>query len=164
MERNGFSTYFLLVHNKMFTRTGQSLLQKGKNNIIACLKHNISHCPKCMKEKCYKALDKPILEYGSVSEAPPIKPNIRIRQGTSNAGIFTINDYTIMAGSTSEEQRVRIKVTTSFKGINGLINILLNIKLHVFQTDMQLDSQAITLTPYQPLQLIVICIHFSQGL
>ena len=108
------------------------------NGIIGFLRRNTSSCPKNIKEKCFKTLVKPILEYGCPVWDPHQKDQIEnLERVQKNAARYILNDYTFVKGQTNsnretlgwitqQEQRARIKVTTFYKGINGLIDIPTN--------------------------------------
>ena len=108
---------------------------KKANSILAFLKRNIHDCPQPIKEKCYKALVKPILEYGCCVWDPHTEKYINELEKThKNAARFITKNYQHVSGNTKknmnklgwiplEEHRARIKVNLFYKGINNLIDI-----------------------------------------
>ena len=88
-----------------------------------------------MKSNCYKALVKPVLDYGSCVWDPHHQKKIReIEKVQKNAAQFVTNNYSYTQGSTKanmtqlgwiplEEQRARLKVTILYQAINGLVTI-----------------------------------------
>ena len=108
---------------------------KKANSTLGFLKRNTSACPKYIKEKCYKTLVKPILDYGCAVWDPHHKKQMeKIEKVQKNAARYVTNDYTFTSGKTKEhfeqlqwvphqETRAKAKVTTLFKSLHNKIEI-----------------------------------------
>ena len=112
-----------------------SSLCKKANSILGFLKRNTSKCPSYIKEKCYKTMVQPILDYGCTVWDPHHKNQIEnIRKVEKNAARYVTNDYSYVKGKTDthmkqlrwkphQEARAKKKVTTMYKGVNGLLEL-----------------------------------------
>ena len=101
------------------------------NNTLAFLKRNLDKCPMHVKDKCYKAFVKPILEYGACVWDPHYKNQIeKIEKVQKRAARFVTNNYKMTHGNSEknlnklkwkslEEHRARNKVITFCKALKG---------------------------------------------
>ena len=130
-ETNNAKYLGVTIDNKLLWRDQHNAVCKKANGTLAFLKRNISGCPQHVKAKCYKALVKPILNYGSSVWDPHYQKHIEeIEKIQKNAARFATKNYNFTTGNTKinmdklkwiplEEQRARNKVTTLYKAING---------------------------------------------
>ena len=134
-ETNSAKYLGVTIDNKLrWTEQNGNVCRKA-NSVLGFLRRNTSSCPKEIKEKCFKSLVKPILEYGCSVWDPHQQVQIEnLEKVQKNAARYILNDYNFVKGQTKtnreslgwisqQEQRARIKVTTFYKGINGLIDI-----------------------------------------
>ena len=125
----------VIIDSELNWKDQNKAVCKKANSILAFLKRNISNCPQPIKEKCYKTLVKPILEYGCCVWDPHTKKYIEELEKThKNAARFVTNNYNYISGNTKnnmnklgwiplEEQRARNKVNLFYKGIHNTIDI-----------------------------------------
>ena len=111
-----------------------SIISKKANNTNAFLNRNIKTCPQAVKEKCYKTLVRPIMEYASAIWDPTTAYNINKVEGVQRkAARFVDGDHRTTSSvtkilkdlkwSTLQERRERTKVTMLFKGIHNEMDI-----------------------------------------
>ena len=125
----------VIIDSKLQWKHQIRAVRKKANYTLAFLKRNLYSCTQPIKEKCYKTLVKPILEYGSCVWDPHLKNQINdLEKVQKNAARFVTGDYTFIKGRTDvnmkqlgwiplREQRARNKTTTFFKGVNKSIDI-----------------------------------------
>ena len=121
----------IIIDDKLQWKDQCRTMCKKTNSLLAFLKRNIYGCPEHVKDKCYKAFIRPVLEYGSCVWDPHCQNQIdEIEKVQKNAARFVTNNYSFKTGNTKinmkklrwiplEEQRARNKVTFLFKAING---------------------------------------------
>ena len=69
------------------------------NNTLAFLKRNTDKCPLHIKDKCYKAFVKPVLEYGGCVWDPHYKNQIeKIEKVQKRAARYVTNNYSMTHG------------------------------------------------------------------
>ena len=105
------------------------------NSTLAFIQRNTYSCPKNVKEKCYKAFVRPILEYGCCVWDPHNKNQIeQLEKTQKRAARFITQNYELKSGNTRknmenlgwvtlQERRARSKLNTLFKAKHGLIDI-----------------------------------------
>ena len=84
----------ITIDNKLNWKQHYSNTTKKANKTLAFLRRNISNCPSHIKDKCYKTLVRPILEYGSAVWDPHFKIDIdRFEKVQKRAGRFATGNY-----------------------------------------------------------------------
>ena len=103
--------------------------------MLSFLERNFNKCPKNVKEQCYFALVRPILDYGCCAWDPHKVTQIRkLERLNKRAARFVTGNYTKEHGETNknmetlgwpplEERRAKIKLTMLFKIQKDLVHI-----------------------------------------
>ena len=124
---------YLGVHidRKLQWKEQYTQLRKKSCGLLALLKRNLAQCPRQVKEKCYKAIVRPVLEYGGCVWDPHHQSHIQsLERIQNNAARFVTNNYDYTSGNTKHimsqlkwkplyEQRAKKKVTLLYKAIEG---------------------------------------------
>ena len=125
----------VIIDDKLKWKEQNKAVCKKANNLLAFFKRNLSSCPQHVKNKCCKALLKPVLEYGSSVWDPHHQKQIKeIEKIHKNAARFVTNNHSYITGSTKtnmnklgwiplEEQRAKHKVNIFFKAMQNEIKI-----------------------------------------
>ena len=72
------------------------------NNTLNLLRRNMGACPRVVKERCYKSLVRPVLEYSSIVWGPFRKQNIdKIEMVEKRAATFVFGNYNCGANPTA---------------------------------------------------------------
>ena len=131
----------IIIDSKLQWIDQNKYVCKKANFVLNFLKRNTSSCPKSIKEKCFKTLVKPILDYGCSIWDPHRKNQIdRIEKVQKNGARYVTNDYTFVNGRTNIHMKTlgwiphcktrnRTKIINLYKGLNGL----LEIPIHQYQ-------------------------------
>ena len=108
---------------------------KKASFMLSFLERNFNKCPKNIKEKCYFALVRPILDYGCCAWDPHKVTQIRkLEMLNKRAARFVTGNYTKEHGETNknmetlgwpplEERRAKIKLNMLFKIKNDIVHI-----------------------------------------
>ena len=123
------------IDSKLTWKDQQKTMCQKANNTLAFLKRNTDKCPMHVKDKCYKALVKPVLEYGACVWDPHYKNQIeRIEKVQKRAARFVTKNYNMTHGNTEknmnklkwknlEEHRAKTKVITFYKALKGDVTL-----------------------------------------
>jgi len=123
------------IDSKLRWKKHYSHIVKKANNVLSFLQRNLNNCPPHIKDKCYKALVRPILEYGSVVWDPHFKTDVlSLEKVQKRAGRFVSGNYKLESGNTKtnmlnlkwkplEERRAQSKLILFFKAKHGIVEI-----------------------------------------
>ena len=123
------------IDSRLKWKTHYNNITKKANNVLAFLQRNLKDCPPHVKDKCYKALVRPVLEYGSAVWDPHFKTDIlKLEKIQKRAGRFVSGNYSLQNGPTKinmeklkwkplEERRAHSKLVLFFKAKHGLVEI-----------------------------------------
>ena len=105
------------------------------NSTLAFIQRNTYSCPKNVKEKCYKAFVRPILEYGCCVWDPHTKnQKDKLEKVQKRAARFITQNYELKSGNTRinmenlgwvplQERRARNKLNLLYKAKHSLVDI-----------------------------------------
>ena len=105
------------IDNKLSWNSHVDLVTKETNQITAFLRRNLSACLKDVKEKCYKSLVRPQLEYAVTIWNPYTKANsTKVEAVQRRAASFCFNDYS----RKSAHKRVLLAHNARLRRYNGV--------------------------------------------
>ena len=82
-------------------------ITKKANAIRGFLQRNINSCPPLVKEKCYKLMIRPIIEYTPTVWAPYLQKDIlKLESVQRRSARFVLNDYARLSSVTNMLQRL----------------------------------------------------------
>ncbi|XP_062578982.1 uncharacterized protein LOC134240892 [Saccostrea cucullata] len=107
---------------------------KKANNTTAFLRRNLSSCPSNIKDKCYKTLVRPQVEYASTVWDPHTKKNIdKLEAVQRRAARFVTNNYNTTSSVTTmidrleweslQQRRIKAKAIMMYRVIHSLVAI-----------------------------------------
>ena len=145
----------VIIDSKLNWKEQIKAVCKKSNAVLAFLKRNLLNSPRYIKECAFKALVKPILEYGGCVWDPHLKVQVEeLERVHKNAARYVTNNYSFIGGSTVinmkklnwmplEEYRARKKITTFYKGLNKLIEIPIHqyARIHDHRKTIQSENQ-----------------------
>ena len=93
----------ITLDSKLNWKEQQKSMCHKANNTLAFLKRNTDKCPLHIKDKCYKAFVKPVLEYGGCVWDPHYKNQIeKIEKVQKRAARYVTNNYNMTHGNTEK--------------------------------------------------------------
>ena len=109
---------------------------KKANNTTAFLRRNLSSCPVSIKDKCYKTMVRPQVEYASTVWDPHTKKNIDKAEAVQRrAARFVTSNYSTTSSVTAmidrlewenlHQRRARAKATMMYRVVHSLVAIQL---------------------------------------
>ena len=122
------------LQNKLnWNRHIQNICAKASST-LGVLRRNMGSCPRAVKERCYKTLVRPAVEYSSTVWDPHTSQNIEKLERIQRRGArFVNNNYDRFASPSAMikelgwepliERRAKAKAITTYKIINQLIDI-----------------------------------------
>ena len=128
----------VLIDSRLRWKQQYHSVCKKANGVLAFLQRNFSSCPTHIKNKCFSALVRPVLEYGGVIWDPHYETDKEdLEKIQKRAARFVTNNYVYENGNTKsnmqklgweplEERRARSKVTVLYKARNNLMSVPLN--------------------------------------
>ncbi len=111
----------------------QNICAKASST-LGVLRRNMGNCPRAVKERCYKTLERPAVEYSSTVWDPHTSQNIEKLEGIQRRRArFVNNNFNRFASPSAMikelgwepliERRAKTKAIIAYKIINQLIDI-----------------------------------------
>ena len=136
LKLENFAKYLgITIDSKLNWNKHLDDIYKKASFMLSFLERNFNKCPKNVKEQCYFALVRPILDYGCCAWDPHKVTQIRkLERLNKRAARFVTGNYTKEHGETNknvetlgwpplEERRAKIKLTMLFKIQKDLVHI-----------------------------------------
>ena len=105
---------------------------KKANNRLAFLRRNLTKCPQDLKAKCFKTLDRPIIEYATSARDPCNRTTYiqkleaakrRATRYVSHATSSTCQTIQDLGWQTLQERRQDAKLVMVYRITHGLVDI-----------------------------------------
>ena len=123
----------LTIDNKLSWNDHCDSIYKKASYMLSFLERNLQRCPPHIKQQCFSALVRPILDYGCCVWDPHKAHQInKLEKINKRAGRFILGNYKFEHGSTKtnmntlgwpplQERRAKLKLTMFYKIINDHI-------------------------------------------
>ena len=124
----------LTISSDLSWNTHVDIIAKKATTSLNFLKRNLHSCPSTVKEKCYKSLVRPIMEYASCVWDPHSKRNIdKLEMVQRRAARFVKGDYSRTSSVTAmladlewntlQQRRMQSKTVMLYRVVHQLVSI-----------------------------------------
>ena len=128
------NTNGLTISSDLSWNTHVDITAKKATTSLNFLKRNLHSCPSTVKEKCYKSLVRPIIEYASCVWDPHSKRNIdKLEMVQRRAARFVKGDYSRTSSLTAmladlkwntlQQRRIQSKTVMLYRVVHKLVSI-----------------------------------------